>query len=141
MLPLSYHANMKTGLESSVGIVEIVVSPEMTAKFNETELHPVYSTFWLAHHAEMASRRAIEPFFDKDEDAVGTAISLEHRAMAGLGATVVITARVEEVRGHFILCSIRAEAKASGTLLAEGTTGQVWMLKSRLLEKISNAAI
>ncbi|MCX6139616.1 MAG: hypothetical protein NTX15_02105 [Candidatus Kapabacteria bacterium] len=130
---------MKSDIENGLGIVDIVVLPEMTATLDDRLIHPVYSTFWLVYHAEVAARRAIEPYFDSDENAVGTSISVEHYAMAGVGAEVRITARVHTVRGRHILCMIEARATKTNTLLAEGTQGQVIMSSAKLTNKCISA--
>lgn len=130
---------MKNGIEHGVGVVEITVSSEMTATLDDRLIHPVYSTFWLVYHAEVAARRAIEPFFESEENAVGTSVSVEHRAMAGVGASVRITARVIDVKGRHVLCSIEALAVKTNTLLAEGTQGQVIMSSLVLADKCSKA--
>jgi len=130
---------MKSGIENSVGIVDVVVTEEMTAKLDDLLIHPVYSTFWLVYHAELAARRAIEPYFDDEDNAVGSSIRIDHKAMAGVGAHVRITARVIGVNGRHILCAIEVLAAKTNTLLAEGTQGQIFMSKSRLAEKSTNA--
>jgi len=130
---------MKTGIEHGVGVVEVTVTPEMTAKLDDRLIHPVYSTFWLAYHAEVAARRAIEPYFEEGENAVGSSISIEHKAMAGIGAEVRVTARVSSVKGRSILCTIEALAIKTNTLLAEGTQGQVCMSSEALATKCEQA--
>ncbi len=136
---IPYHACMKNGIEHAVGIVEITVTPEMTAILDERVIHPVYSTFWLAYHAELAARRAIEPYFDESENAVGSSISLTHKAMAGIGADIRVTARVTEVTGRHVLCTIEAWATKTNTLLAEGIQGQVVLLSATLADKCASA--
>lgn len=132
---------MKPGVEHSVGVVDVVVTNAMVATLDAKTIHPVYSTFWLAYHVELAARRAIESFFELDENAVGNSLSLEHRAMAGIGAHVRITAKVTEVRGRHVLCTIEAWAMKTNTLIAEGTQGQICLSTSFLNEKCANAAI
>lgn len=99
---------MKQEVISGVGIVEIIVTTEHTAILDGRKMHPVYSTFWLAYHAELAARRAIEPYFDEGENAVGGQIDVRHIAMAAVGDAVTIRAEVTEVKDAKIVCSITA---------------------------------
>ncbi len=132
---------MNANVQNSTGEVEVVVTAEMTAALDGVEIHPVYSTFWLAYHAEVAARRAIATFFEGDENAVGSGLQLTHLAMAGIGARVRIVARVETVEGRRIRCSIEARVLPSGTLLAIGTQDQVVLPQHVLTEKVRQAAI
>ena len=52
------------------------VTPEMTARFFGGGIHPVYATFALVEHAEYASRQAILPFLEPEEDAVGASVAI-----------------------------------------------------------------
>lgn len=99
---------MKSDVQHAVAEVEIEVTPAMTAALDGREIHSVYSTFWLAYHAEVAARRAIEPHFERGENAVGGELCIRHEAMAAVGDRVRIRAAVTEVKGKKILCSIQA---------------------------------
>ncbi|CAN5433925.1 hypothetical protein BH10BAC6_BH10BAC6_08250 [soil metagenome] len=130
---------MRAGVENSIGVVDVIVTPEMTAQLDGREIHPVYSTFWLAYHAEVAARRAIEPFFEDDENAVGAELHIKHLAMTAIGATVQITARVASVRGPVITCAIEARVGNKNTLVAEGIQVQVCVADALLLERVAGA--
>lgn len=121
---------MQQKVQSSVGIVEIIVSTEHTAVLDGREIHPVYSTFWLAYHAELAARRAIEPYFDEGENAVGGQIDVRHIAMAAVGDTVTIRAEVTEVSGAKIVCSITACTPTR--TIATGRQVQIVMPQERI---------
>lgn len=114
---------MKPEVKSSSITLDVVVTPEMAASLDGNIIHPLYATYWLAYHAEVAARKAIEPFFDPGENAIGAAISLEHRAMCPLGARVLIHARVDQVDDNRIVCAITAFVGA--TLIACGTQTQI----------------
>lgn len=130
---------MKTGIENAVGIVEVEVTDEMVARLDGKLIHPVYSTFWLAYHAEVAARRAIEPFFEEGDDAVGAEVSLKHHAMAGIGARILIRASVTSVNNGRIRCAINATSRNTQTLLAEGYQDQVVLKEDVVKEKVSQA--
>lgn len=123
---------MKDGIHGSVATLEVQVTDEMTATLEGVSIHKVYSTFWLAYHAEVAARRALEPWFSDGENAVGSAITLRHIGMTPVGATVVITATVVEVRKNRVVCAIAATNKH--TLVAEGMQEQT-VLPASVLER------
>ncbi len=112
------------------------VTREMTARFFDCTIHPVYATFAIVEHSEYAARQAILGFLDRDEDAVGSFVALEHTAPAPVGAMVEITARVIEVEGRTITCEIIARA-VNGVELARGSQRQRVVSKERLRERIA----
>lgn len=130
---------MQSAVAASVGEVSFVVKPEMTAVLDGKEIHQVCSTFWMVYYAEVAARRAIEPFFDPGENAVGALIELRHKAMAGVGAHVLVRAVVSEVDGKRIRCNVSAVAINTNTLLAEGIQDQVVMRTEVLASKVAAA--
>lgn len=99
---------MKPEVRTSSAEIECDVTPDMTAVLDGRELHKVYSTFWLAWHAEVAARRALEPYFDDGENAVGGELCIRHEAMAAVGERVRIRAVVTEVSARKVVCSIEA---------------------------------
>ncbi len=130
---------MHSDVAHGTGVVDVTVTSEMTATLDGKEIHRVYSTFWLAYHAEVAARRAIEPFFERDDNAVGTGLQISHLAMAGIGAHVRITARVAKTDGRRIRCEVEACVVPSMTCIARGTQDQVVLPSSVLREKAENA--
>ena len=130
---------MHQDVAQGIGIVDIVVSTDMTAILDGTEIHRVYSTFWLAYHAEVAARRAIEPYFEPGDNAVGSGLAIEHMAMAGIGAHVRITATVSEIDRRRIRCTFEAHVLPSATLIARGTQDQVVLPTQVLAERANNA--
>lgn len=132
---------MKKGIEHAIGEVEFVVTEEMTACLEDMVKHPVYSTFWLAYHAEVAARKAIELFFEESEDAVGASLSLTHLGMAAIGAHVLVRAKVSDIDGRTIRCTIQAVTVKEHALLAEGTQDQVVLSKDSLMKRIEHAAL
>lgn len=130
---------MKSGLENAVGVVNITVTEEMVARLDDRILHPVYSTFWLSYHSEVAARRAIEPYFSDDENACGTGLSIQHLQMAGIGAKVTIRATVSEIRGNRVTCTIEAAITDTDQCLARGTQQQAVLPAGKLSELALNA--
>lgn len=130
---------MKPGIETAMAHIDIVVTDEMVARLDDRILHPVYSTFWLGYHAEVAARRAIEPFFDDGENACGTGLSLVHKAMAAVGAHVRLEARVTSVTSNRIVCTIVARINGTDICLATGTQEQA-VLPTERLARLAEAA-
>ena len=46
--------------EGYEAVFETVVTPEMTVRFEELgPVHPVYATYWMVKHMELAGRKII----------------------------------------------------------------------------------
>ncbi|MES2765087.1 MAG: hypothetical protein V4642_04420 [Bacteroidota bacterium] len=131
---------MKPEVQNSSYEMQILVTPEMTAKLDGAEIHAVYSTFWLCYHAEVAARKAIEPYFEKGENAVGAEVCMRHEAMAAVGDTVFLKATVSEVKGKKIVCTITAQTAKKQ--IASGHQTQIVLpdevLKDMVLEAKEN---
>lgn len=116
--------------------VSFVVTPDMTAEFEELgPVHPVYSTWTMVRHMELASRKIILPFLDADEEAVGYSISVTHLAPTPVGMRVTVTARLERIDGNRIVCDV--EAVNELTRIGEGTQVQIVLPKQRLAARIA----
>ena len=109
----------------------------MTATLDGREIHKVYSTFWLAYHAEVAARRAIEPYFDAGENAVGGEVCIRHEAMAAVGDRVRVRAVVAEVKERKIICSI--EAFSQRRKIASGHQVQIVLAQSDIDRLVNDA--
>lgn len=86
--------------------MRLTVTPDMTARFFDCEIHPLYATFAIVEHAEYASRCAIRSGIGPDHDAVGSAVEIEHRGGAHPGTVVTIVAEVTEVNGPEVICRV-----------------------------------
>jgi predicted thioesterase len=126
---------MRTGLrQGAEGQVTVTVTDDMVAGFEELGLvHPVYSTWFMVKHMELASRKVILPFLEPDEEAVGHAVSVTHLAPAPVGATVTARARLSRIDGNQIVCAV--EAHSGGVKIGEGTTVQVVLPAEVLRER------
>lgn len=110
--------------EDAGGAVTFVVDESMLAGFGGTVVHPVLGTATLVHYLEWAGRRVIEPHLEDDEEGIGHAISVVHRAPAPVGTTVTATATLTRHDGNRVVCRVEART-ADGTLLADGEFTQV----------------
>lgn len=104
--------------------VTVTVTEEMLARFEELGLvHPVYSTWFMIKHMELASRKVILPYLESHEEAVGYSVSVTHRAPTPLGAAVTARARLLSADGNQITCAVSSHN--GRTTIGEGTTIQV----------------
>jgi fluoroacetyl-CoA thioesterase len=128
---------MKSEVSTSIAVTRIMVTEDMTASLDGNEIHKVYSTFWLSYHAEVTARKAIEPYFDEGENAVGGALSIKHIAMTPVGASVSITAEVTEIINNKVICQIRAVW--DDKLIAVGSQTQIIDTKEHLNSLVEQA--
>ncbi|MBS1559727.1 MAG: hypothetical protein JST69_13485 [Bacteroidetes bacterium] len=113
-----------------------IIQKEDCAIFNGELLHPVYATFALARDFEWSSRLFFLEMKEPDEEGVGTLLLIEHQSPAFVGEEVVITATVEKIENHELICTIHATA--SERLIASGKTGQKMLKKERLNRLFKN---
>lgn len=115
---------------------EVTVTEAMTVDFEQADarlgrLHPVYATYWLTKHAELASRKIILPFLEEDEEGIGHEVSLTHLAPALPGMRVGVTARFRGREGNRVYAEVRA-VNELGDVIGEGRTTQVILPRARL---------
>ncbi len=128
--------NVKDGLRPGAeATVTITVTPEMVATFEELgPVHPLYSTWSMVRHMELASRKIILPYLEPDEDAIGHSINVTHLAPTGIGERITVRARLVELDGRRIVCAV--EAHNEHERIAEGTQVQMLVRKDRLKSRI-----
>ena len=124
--------------ESHSFSIRLRVTPEMTARFFDCEIHPLYATFAIVEHAEYVSRCAILPFLEPEEDAVGSAVSIEHVAPARVGEIVRVEASVTRVEGKEILCDFNVSRDKEE--IARGRTTQWVVGKERWRERMGRSS-
>jgi predicted thioesterase len=108
----------------------VIVTPEMTARLFDREVHPVYATAWMVRHVEEAGRLLVEPHFDPNEDATGYSIALTHELPAKVGETVTVVARVVDVDDR--QCTAEFEVRAKAGVVGRGTFVQRYVRRGRL---------
>lgn len=128
--------NVKQGLQPGAeATVTITVTADMLATFEELgPVHPLYSTWSMVRHMELASRKIILPFLEPGEDAVGHSISITHTAPTGIGERVTARARLLEIERRRIVCAV--EAHNEHEQIGEGTNVQMLVRKDRLARLI-----
>lgn len=105
-------------------LVIVTVTEDMLARFEELGLvHPVYSTWSMVRHMELASRKVILPYLEPDEEAVGYSVSVTHLAPTATGSVVTARSRLLEIDGNKIVCATTAHNGQA--TIGEGTTVQM----------------
>ena len=127
---------MKPGLHPGAeASVTVTVTPDMLATFEELgAVHPLYATWSMVRHMELACRKIILPYLEPDEDAVGHSISVTHLGPGRVGDRVTARARLLEMRGNRIVCAVEAHT-ATGKI-GEGTQVQVLLPRGALRQLI-----
>jgi predicted thioesterase len=111
---------------------ETVVTEAMTVAFEELgPVHPVYATYWLAKHMELAGRKIILPFLAPDEEGIGSAVEVRHLASALPGMRVTVVARHERTEGNRVYAATEAYNEL-GDLIGTGRTEQVILPKAKV---------
>lgn len=120
---------MKPGLrQGAEAAVTVTVTQEMLATFEELgPVHPLYSTWSMVRHMELACRKIILPFLEPGEEAVGYSINVTHLAPTEVGDRVTARARLVSVTGRKIVCAV--EAFNSKEKIGEGTQVQALVRK------------
>jgi fluoroacetyl-CoA thioesterase len=102
--------------------LEVTVTPEMTARVDGQEIHPVYGTGALVAHIEQVCRELLIPHLEPGQEGVGASIDVHHRAPVPVGETVVLVATVATVGPTKLVCEVLA--RHAGTMIARGSFEQ-----------------
>jgi predicted thioesterase len=119
----------------------ITVTTEMTVDFEQTEpglgkLHPVYATYWLTKHFELASRKLVLPYLDEGEESIGFEVEIKHLASTLPGMKVLIVARHRSTRSNRIYIDCEAFNEL-GAKIGEGGTTQVVLAHEKLNQRFT----
>ena len=119
---------------SARGEAEQVVKFEHTLAAHHPQLPPVYSTPDMIRLMETAAFNALQPYCERDEITVGTAINVEHRAASGVGARIKAEAALESLNGRFYV--LRVTARDDAQEIGRGTVTRAVVSVGKFLEKI-----
>lgn len=139
MTPARTLPDMKPGLRPGAeATVTVTVTAEMLATFEELgSVHPLYATWTMVRHMELACRKLILPYLEPGEDAVGSGIDVTHLAPTAAGDRVTVRARLLEVDGRKVVCAV--EAFNTREKIGEGTQAQMLVRADRLGAMIRRA--
>ena len=107
-----------------------VVRQEDVAAFNGEVVHPVCSTFALGREVEWAGRQFVLEMRETHEEGVGTQLVIDHKAPAFVGEEIVVTAIVDKIENHELICTF--EATVNGRIIATGKTGQKILSREKI---------
>lgn len=109
-----------------------VVTAAMTVDFEELgRVHPVYATYWLAKHMELAGRKVLLPFLEPAEEGIGFSVHVEHLSPALPGMEVRVEAEHQKTEGNRVFCTCLAHNEL-GDLIGRGQTVQVVLPRQKL---------
>jgi fluoroacetyl-CoA thioesterase len=123
------HDGLKAGQSASINII---VTPEMFARFEGQLVHPVFSTVSMVYYMEWVSRKIIIPYLEDHEEGMGGAVTVKHIAPCIEGAEVTVTATVTDLHGNTVITNVRAET--CGRLIGVGEVKQVILPKTKISE-------
>jgi fluoroacetyl-CoA thioesterase len=102
--------------------LEVTVTPDMTARIDGVEIHPVYGTTALVQHIEQVCRTLLTPHLEPGEEGVGSLLEVSQRLPVPVGETVVLTATVASVGPTQLVCEVMA--RHAGANVARGSFEQ-----------------
>lgn len=117
--------------------ISFIVEEHMQPEFEGKIIHPVCSTWDLAHQFELASRHALVPHLEDGEEGIGSKVSIDHCSPATLGSEVEVTASVTKTGDTEVVCSI--EARVGSRIIATGEQIQRVFSKEKINQIIANA--
>ncbi|RSD21123.1 thioesterase family protein [Mesobacillus subterraneus] len=127
---------MRDGLKAGhTASIDVIVTPDMFARFEGKLVHPVYSTVSMVYHMEWVSRQIILPYLEDHEEGMGGAVTVKHIAPCIEGAEVKVTATVTDLQGNTVITNVRAES--CGRLIGVGEVKQVILPKTKITELLT----
>ena len=81
----------------------------------------MFATPMMIMLMEQAAHAAVEPALPAGQTTVGYEVCVRHRAPAGEGEAVVVTARLDEVAGNRLTYTVECTKDGGQTVLGTGT--------------------
>jgi fluoroacetyl-CoA thioesterase len=130
---------MKPSLKvGSTAEVSIRVTEDMCPAFDDVIVHRVYSTWSMAHHMEIASRKVLAPYLEEHEEGIGSHLSIDHLAPSPLGHVVRIVATAVELGPTTLVCD--CIAYDGERIIGKGRQIQRILPKTKLKSLIQRAS-
>ena len=130
---------MKTTIQvGNIASISFSVTEQMQAKFDDRVIHPVCSTWDMAHQFEIAARKTLEEHLDDAEEGIGSFLSISHVKPAPLGAIVEVQATITDLDKTSVVCEITATVQ--GEVCATGNQVQRVLPSSTITRLIDEAA-
>lgn len=129
---------MKPGLKPGVRAeVRAQVTEDMAPIFDGVMVHPVYSTWSMVHHMELAARKVLAPYLEEHEEGLGTHVSVDHVCPARVGQTVLVVAECTDATPKMVTC--RVTAHHGDRLLGRGTQVQTVLSRDTIAKLIGRS--
>ena len=130
---------MKTTIQvGNIASISFSVTEQMQAMFDDRVIHPVCSTWDMAHQFEIAARKALEEHLEDNEQGIGSFLSIDHVRSAPVGAEVEVVATITELDETIVVCEIAATV--NGTECATGKQVQRVLPSSTITRLIDDAS-
>lgn len=98
---------MRPGLKRGMRVEHLTkVRSWMRPHLDGLVRHPLYSTWAMAYHCEVAARKLLAPFLDPEEEAVGAGLVIEHLAPAPVGGEVRLVCIVSKIVRNRVYCHL-----------------------------------
>lgn len=88
--------------------VIIEVTNDMCPAWDGVVVHPVYSTWSMGHHFELAARKTLKDHLEDHEEGIGAHLSIDHLAPTPVGHRVRIEAVIVELDDTTVVCELVA---------------------------------
>jgi fluoroacetyl-CoA thioesterase len=111
------------------------VTEDMCPAWDGVVVHPVYSTWSMAHHMELAARGVLLPHLDPGEEGLGSRLEIEHIAPLPVGRRARAVARCVEADAKSVVCEVTSHDHETGRLLGRGRHVQR-ILRKRTLKAL-----
>lgn len=126
---------MKPGMEiGQTATITAWVTSDMYAQFEGEVVHPAYSTVSMVYHMEWAARQIILPYLEEDEEGIGGAVSVRHRAPTTAGEKIQVTATLTELKGRAVVTTV--EVRNSKEIAGTGEVTQFILPKDQIEKKL-----
>ena len=129
---------MKTTIQvGNIACISFSVTEQMQAMFDDRVIHPVCSTWDMAHQFEIAARKALEEHLEDNEQGIGSFLSINHVRPAPVGAEVEVVGTITVLDKTTVVCEIAATV--NGTECATGKQVQRVLPSSTITRLIDDA--
>jgi predicted thioesterase len=129
---------MKPGFRVGIKVdIPAKVEKSMRPQFEGRSSHPLYATWAMVYHMEMASRILVMPYLGPGEEAVAAGALVKHLSPARVGAPLHVSCTLARVRGARIYTRLAIYSK--NRKIGEGSVLQVVMSRGRLARILAEA--
>ena len=129
---------MRAGLR--LGLVvdhRAIVKPWMKPHLDGMVRHPLYATWAMVYHMEVAARKLLAPYLEPTEEAVGGGVLVKHLRPTAVGSRIHVLCTLVKLKGTRVYT--RLEVFDKNRKVGEGSHVQVVMSRSRFADLLREA--